>query len=647
MAKLFYGVWNGEIYDYRRLDGDPLENHPDLLEFSEFGGRNIKTYVGPYGFLVFDRNISLTSTFKSYLQRAADESCGKCTPCRVGLRVLLKKLENLQAKDDEQLNEIQAFSQHVAETSSCGLGQTSTIALNYALDLFPESFSEAKNIEDDFKFHHHVTAPCIEACPAKVDVPKYIQYLQEGKTKESLGVVLKEYPFAATCGRVCVRLCEENCARGKVDQPIAIKALKRVPADQLSDKIDMWFDNQKVANRKKEKVAVVGAGPAGLTCAYHLLLNGYGVEIFEALADGGGMGRVGIPNYRLPADVVDRELAIVEKLGGIIHYNKRLGNDISIEGLQKDFQSIFLATGAHKGKSIGALGEEESLQGYQHGVEFLLDVNNATNNDRDHKLSGKVYVVGGGNVAMDCVRSAKRLGAEEVHLIYRRTEHEMPADGEEIEAAHHEGIIFHELTHPVSILSENGKITGIELVDMELVEPDKKGGRRGVKIVEGSNYKVSADMLIPAIGQVVDPNGLSALSLTRWGTIKTDTSLMTDIKGVFAGGDCQIGPCTLVESMAQGTEAAKSIIEFLEKGEVSFNKRAKMSKLYKSSLSLGQPERNLPLLKKKRQKFDELDPEVRTKSFDEVEMCMDPDHALKEAERCLRCYHHGLVVTEQ
>lgn len=649
MTKIIYGAWGQKIFDGRKSEA-ATQDLPELQEFSNFGDKKIKAFVGQKGFFVFDESASLVNAFRSYLKKVCDETCGKCTPCRVGNRVLLDKFDKIiEGKGTEaDLSEIKKLAEHVATTSLCGLGKTSTVALTKLLENFEEELIKEikKPAVTKESTHSYVTAPCIEACPARVDIPKYVQYVGEGKLKESVGVVLKEYPLAASCGRVCVRFCEDACARNSIDKAVAIKPLKRVVADEFLGATKEWFNKDIVDAKKGKNIAIVGAGPAGLTCAYQLLLKGYDVEIFEALKDAGGMARVGIPNYRLPADVLTTEVEIIQNLGGKIHFGKRLGKDITLADLKSKYNSVFLGIGAHNGKSIRAEGEDPTLEGYMHGVSYLLDVNNATNHGRDMGLKGKVFVVGGGNVAMDCVRSAKRLGAEEVHLIYRRTEKEMPADYEEIEAMHKEGIIVHELTHPVKILSENGKITGLELVKMELTEPERPGGRRGVKAVEGSNFTLDADILIPAIGQSIDLTGVEGIEVTKWGSIVTDNNLMTGLENVFAGGDCQIGPATLIEAMAHGKTAADNIDEYLSSGKIEFKANEKLSQLTQLVTELEKHEFQVPMLSAERKHFAELDPEERTKNFEEVEMCMTKDDAYLEADRCLRCYRVSMVVTE-
>ena len=491
MAKVIYGVWKGQVYDNRDKQLFEIEDSPDFAEFDEFDpGNPIKAFMGGKGFFVFAKDVSLLDIALCYTKRAAHESCGKCTPCRMGTRLLEDKLQALIVGEvgTEVVDELLVLADHIASTSLCGLGQTAAVALRELLTHFRDEFErevEGAHRRGRQSCSTYVTAPCIEECPSKVDVPRYIDYIKDGKFTHSVGVVLQKYPMAATCGRVCVRFCEMACRRTQVDEAVGIKVLKRFVADKEKYVTDRWFTPDLVTERKPPglKVAVIGSGPAGISAAYHLLLKGYPVEVFEAMTEPGGMAAVGIPEYRLPKeDVLRKEVSIIESLGGAIHYNQRLGQHFTLDGLrERGFKAVFLGLGAHKGKGLGIPGEERSIAGYVTGVKFLLFINHYhINMGLPMELGEKMVVVGGGNVAMDCVRSALRMGVKDVHLVYRRTRDSMPADLEEIEAAEKEGVHFHFLTHPTRLVTEDGRVKAIELVKMEQGEPDASG-RRSVR----------------------------------------------------------------------------------------------------------------------------------------------------------------------
>ena len=660
MAKIIFGVWGEQVIDNRARRSFEIDEAPHFDEFDEFDhGNGIKAFFGWKGFFIFERNVGMLDAARLYLEKAAGESCGKCTPCRVGTHILKEKLDQLVDGRGriEDLEEIKRLAEHIRSTSLCGLGQTATVSLLLMLRYFRDELESEITSGSACRAQPnatYVTAPCIEDCPAKVEVPKYIDYIKDGQFTHSVGVVLQKYPWAATCGRVCVRFCEFACRRTMVDEAVGIKLLKRFVADREKYVTDSWFSRDLIQEIKSEdlKVAVIGTGPAGISAAYHLLLKGYPVDVFETLTEPGGMAAVGIPNYRLPKDILHKEVSIIETLGGRIFYNQRLGIDFHLNDLfQKGYKAVFLGLGAHKGKTLGVPGENRSMPGYKSGIKFLLYINHYfINMGLQVELGDRTVVVGGGNVAMDCVRSALRMGVKEVHLVYRRTRNEMPADREEIEAAEKEGVIFHFLTHPTRIITENGHVTGIELIRMELDDPDESG-RRGVTPLTGSEFVLSADMVIPAIGQAVESNFLTPednVAITKWGLIEADpTTMMTPRKGVFAGGDCVLGPATLIEAMAQGSRAARSIDDYLTYGKVRFSPDDRMSQLLATLKKHDKEELKVPVRLQRRMEVAELNPETRKSIFEEVEMPISEKDAYREAERCMRCYRISMVITER
>ena len=521
-----------------------IEELPEFHGFDEFNpGNPIKAFIGGHGFFIFEKGIHLLDAARQYITRAATESCGKCTPCRVGTQIIREKLEILAQGngDSAVLDDIKDMAEHVRDTSLCGLGQTATVALLEMIKYFREEL--VKDIETGQRPPNqpcttYVTAPCIEACPSKVDVPKYIDYVKDGKFTHSVGVILQKYPMAATCGRVCVRFCEMACRRTQVDEAVGIKILKRFVADHETGVADSWFSPDLIAERKNPdlKVAVVGAGPAGVSAAYHLLLRGYPVDVYEALGEPGGMAGVGIPSYRLPKEVLRKEVEIISRLGGRIFYGQRMGEDYRLADLfAKGYQAVFLGIGAHLGKSLGVAGEDEVVSGYENGVGLLLRINHEyINKGMPLTLGDKVVVIGGGNVAMDCVRSAVRLGVSQVHLVYRRTREEMPADKDEIEGAEKEGVVFHFLSHPRRIMHENGRVKALELIRMKPGAPDASG-RRSATPVDGSEYVLETDYIVPAIGQQVDFSFISPednLAFNKWGLIEVgEQTQMTTRRG--------------------------------------------------------------------------------------------------------------------
>ena len=422
MAKVIFGVWDNMVIDNRGKKIFEIEEHPEFKDFDEFNpGNPIKAFLGPHGFFIFEPRVNLLDAARQYMDRVAKESCGKCTPCRVGTQIIRSKLDDLARGlgGADLLQEIESVAEHVRTTAMCGLGRTATVTLEEMIRYFREELTPGP--KDRQHCVTYVTAPCIEACPSRVDVPRYVDYVKDGKFTHSLGVILQKYPMAATCGRVCVRFCEMACQRTQVDEAVGIKVLKRFVADHEQEMSADWFSAHTVSRKMDPdlKVAVIGTGPAGISAAYHLLLKGYPVDVFEAKSVPGGMAATGIPEYRLPKAVLTKEIGIIQALGGRLFYNKRMGKDFTLSQLfTRGYKAVFLGVGAHKGRLMRAMGEDPTLDGYDFGVDFLLRINHEyIDKGIPMSLGERMVVVGGGNVAMDCVRSALRMGVKEVHLV--------------------------------------------------------------------------------------------------------------------------------------------------------------------------------------------------------------------------------------
>ncbi len=652
MSNSVYGVWDGEVHDFRFGQSGTA---PSILkDLDTFAPRNAtKAFIADRGFLVFDRETSLVEAFSQYLRQAAKESCGRCAPCRVGTQRLRDLLHDFSSGSAGKaaLDSIDEIARQVTDTSLCGMGQSCARSLLDALHYFRDEFKPLTPVQAIFQHSYvYTTAPCIEACPSKVDVPKYIDGVKGGKFDFALGVVLDKYSMAASCGRVCVRFCEIACRRTQAEGAVGIRMLKRYAADQAISNDRLHFT--KPALQHKQRVAVIGAGPAGITCAYKLLLDGIQVDVFDAQKAAGGMASIGIPSYRLPKDVLKAETEdIVRQLGGNFFYGKVLGEGFSVDDLLANgYDAVFLGYGASQGTLLGIRNEDPTLEGYASGVDFLLKVHKRVEYGEPFEVAGDVIVVGGGNVAMDCVRSARRMGAKSVHLVYRRTVEDMPAEDDEIVAAEHEGIIFHCLTNPSGLVVENGKVIGVELVQMRQTELDARG-RRSVEAIPGTESIMNCDLLVAAIGQQVAKNVLSpeaGIALDRWNciTVNPDT-LETSRRGVFAGGDCVLGPLTLVNALDHGERAAASIRQYLLDGEIIVRPERRMQNLLaKNKLFAGECLKTMPVHQEPAS-VPELEASERIKSFDEVDRVISKETAYAEANRCLRCYRLYSVVTEK
>jgi NADPH-dependent glutamate synthase beta subunit-like oxidoreductase/formate hydrogenlyase subunit 6/NADH:ubiquinone oxidoreductase subunit I len=461
--------------------------------------------------------------------------------------------------------------------------------------------------------------PCRQACPAHIDVPRYIYLTAQGKYSEALAVIREKVPFPGTLGRVCIHPCEQACRRGQLNDPICIKFIKRFADDHDTG---LWKRNSKIAPPTGKRVAVVGAGPAGLTAAYYLAKLGHIVTVFEALPQTGGMLRVGIPAYRLPRKILDDEIKEIENVGVEIRTNTRIESVDSL--FEQGYDAVFLGLGAHKGTKMGAEGEDSP--GVIDGVTFLRQVSLG----EKVKVGKKIAIIGGGNAAVDCSRTALRLGAKEVIIIYRRTRDEMPAAPEEVEEALHEGVKITFLAAPNKVRVKNEHLE-LECLRMKLGEPDASGRRRPIPI-EGSEFTSNFDNIIASIGQVPEIPSQLGVKLGRGDVIKTDTqTLGTSRAGVFAGGDVVTGPASVIEAIAQGRQAASSIDKYLG-GSGTIDES--LIPIEKVDPRIGG---NGDFADLRKPTMPCLDIKQRLADFTEVELGYTEPTAIEEAKRCLRC----------
>ena len=468
-------------------------------------------------------------------------------------------------------------------------------------------------------------APCRLSCPASLNVQGYVQMVGQGKYEEALKIIMEDLPLPGVLGRICPHECEDACRRCEVDDPVPIRDLKRLAADQF-DPREIEID---CLPTREEKIAIIGSGPAGLSAAYHLARKGILSTIYEALPKAGGMLRVGIPDYRLPKEILNQEIELITNLGVDIKTNTPLGTGLTIADLfDKGYKAVYLALGAHKGMELGIVGEK--AEGVRQGVDFLRELNLTGK----APVGKKVVIIGGGNVAIDVSRSAVRLGADEVSILYRRTRTEMPAWEEEIQAAEAEGVKITYLSAPQEALIQGGRVVGLKCIRMELGEPDSSGRRRPVP-VPGNEYDIEIDQLIPAIGQRPDLSALGnvmGLNFSRWGTIEVDpVTYATKQQGVFAGGDAQTGPGIAIGAIAAGREAAESIARYLDGCDMKEGRDPVTPKnpVYRP-VSKDQA-------KKTRSKMPELPLKKRKDNFKEVQLGYEEKAGKEEADRCLNC----------
>ncbi|MFO8089089.1 MAG: FAD-dependent oxidoreductase [Desulfatiglandaceae bacterium] len=597
--------------------------------------QRIGAIMGSGGMVVMDENNCMVEIARFFLSFTQSESCGKCAPCRLGTTQMLEILTRITLGKgrDADIEALKSIGDTMMETSLCGLGQASPKPVISTLTYFEEEY------RDHIREHRcagavcdsMVISACQHACPAGIDVPNYVAAIACGDYDTAVEIIREKNPFAAVCGRVCINPCEYKCRRGELDDPVAIRALKRFATDRHYEK--HGAERKPFPVTRDEKVAVIGAGPAGLTCAYFLARFGYRTTVFEAQPVPGGMLSIALPEFRLPRHIIEMEILHIESSGVRIIYNSPIDANHTVDDLLKEgFAAVFIAAGAQASKRIGIPGEEDGLAGLDYGLGFLRNIRTGEGT----RLSGKTVVIGGGNVAVDVARTALRSGAEDVQLFCLESRDEMPAWEKDIMEAEEEGVIINPSWSPDKIITENGRVKAVGF--SRCISVFDQDGRFSPSCDETDTLQVEADNVIISIGQAPDMSFLpedSRLERALWGTLAVDeNTLATNIPGVFAGGDFTTGPTFLIRAIASGRRGAISIDRYLS-GDWS---RIRM------------PDEKTPLLQKTglamdsesaaeqpRVKIEIEKPEDRIKDFREVERGLTVEEALFEAKRCLRC----------
>ena len=528
--------------------------------------------MGSGGMIVLDEDTCMVNLSRYFMDFIQEESCGQCTPCRIGTLRMLEILDRItrgvgQLQDIEKLEKLGLA---IKETSLCGLGKSAPNPVLSTIKYFRSEY--IAHVREKrcpaVECREIMSSPCQHTCPIGTEAQSYIAYIARGRYREAFDIIVRDNPLPSVCGRVCHHPCEAKCEAGKWGEPIMIRSLKRFAAD-FAIKSGVYPEalsnavKQPQEDAKSEKVAIIGSGPAGLMAGYRLKALGYAVTIFEELEKAGGGLAVYIPEFRLPKKILELDIQHIKSSGVEIKTGIKIGRDISFDRILKDYNAIFVATGAHKSKKLDIPGE--NIADVISATEFLKNVNLG----KPVNIGKSIGVIGGGNSAVDAARSAARIsGCEHVTLIYRRTIKEMPAFEEEVKALLEEGIDIKFLTSPLKVIAENGRLKGVECIRMELGEMDESGRRRPV-VVKGSEFLIPLDTLIAAIGEYPDLSFVSEknkVATTGWGTVAVDTeTCQTNIKRVFAGGDVVSGPATAIEAMAAGKIAAEMIDKYLHK----------------------------------------------------------------------------------
>ncbi len=626
------GITGGKQYKAAQLGGPsggciPAAALNTLTDYEEIV--KLGAIMGSGGLIVMDEDTCMVDTARFFMEFCQEESCGKCTPCREGTNRMLQILQRICKGEgrDGDIELLEELASIIKDSALCGLGQT---APNPVL-------STIRYFRDEYEAHIYdkkcpaavcsalFKSPCQHACPIEMDVPAYIALIRAGRLEDAYRVMKKTNPFPGVCGRVCPQFCASKCRRGQLDDPMAIAWLKRYITDNGKKPA-----TEPVPVTRKEKVAIIGAGPAGLTAAQDLAKRGYKVTVFEELPYAGGMMRYAIPEYRLPRDVIAEEVKDIEALGVEIKTNCRVGKDISFDALRKDYDIVVLAVGAHNSWKLGVEGED--LKGVWGATEFLREVNLG----RDVKIGSQVAIVGGGNSAIDAARTAVRLGAKDVTILYRRERKDMPAWEHEIVAAEHEGVKIEYLVAPVKLVGKGGKLSGVVCQRMKLGEFDRSGRRKPFPI-EGSEYTLSADTIIPAISQSADTTFIpeaSDIKKDKWGGIEipSRSKNKTTAESVFIIGDAATGPATVVEAIAMGHQVAADVDASIrvKNNEPAYKEPAEE----KIDIPFEVDEE---VVETPRAAMPELAAVDRAANFKEVELGYTREIAFKEACRCLRC----------
>ena len=560
----------------------------------------------------------------NFLNLCRAQTCGKCVPCRIGLTQLANMLQEVLEGETNLriLPHIQETAEAIANTADCAIGIDAANMILVGLKGFREDYEE-------HILHHRCLGylrnpvPCVALCPAGVDIPGYIALVKEERCADAVRLIRKDNPFPIACAYICEHPCEARCRRNMVDDALNIRALKRYAVDQAGD-----VPQPDCADPTGKKVAVIGGGPGGLSAAYYLALMGHKVTVYEKRKRLGGMMRYGIPSYRLPREKLDQEIQSILSLGIEVHTGISVGQDVSFEELKREYDSLYISIGAQTDKKTGIPGEDSA--GVISAVELLRRIGDEELPD----FTGQeVAVIGGGNVAMDVTRSAIRLGAEKVSCVYRRRLEDMTAQMEEVEGAVAEGAEILALHAPTRIeAGENGKVRALWVQPQVIGEVDRASGRPKPYAADTEERRIPADIIIVAVGQGIESAGLeqSGIQIQRGGRLMANpTTQLSEMEGIFAGGDCVTGPATVIRAIAAGKVAAANIDEYL-----GFHHEIT------AAVEVPSPRFN-DLRPTGRVSNAERDADERKRDFQCIECGLSHEEAMQESGRCLRCDHFG------
>ncbi len=666
MSKVLFSTWQGEFIDNRNItDRDAWKESSFKVPANYEGDKNSKIFIGWNGLVVFDEDVDVIKAGTEYAAQYQiySEACGRCAPGRWGGRILYDLFDKIARGEGTQgdVAHLKEISETMMKTSKCEIGRTVPKPLLDILEYFKEDVddliaNQKKSPDydnDNINYIAKVTAPCMDACPDHVDIPAYIEGVRDLQFELSLKATKQTMPLAHTCGRVCPHPCEDECRRANLDEPISIMELKRLGADfETEHGLDFLYPTEQKPLSGK-KVAIVGAGPAGLTAAYYLGLDGVACDVYEALPVLGGEVAVGVPEYRMPWEAYRKDIEAIDALEGVTFYTNTPVTADMLRKFEKEYDAILLASGTRLSKKVRAKNERPDMEGYWPAIPFLDQINLNVKWDLAPAvdLTGKTVVcVGGGFTSMDVVRCSVRAGAEKVIMLYRRDEKTIVRNTswEEYHEAVEEGVefIFHSAIE--EIFDENNKLTKLKVNRFELV-PDPNGGRAQLVKIEGEDFEIECDYLIPAVSQDADLGYIPEeweLEKTSWNTLKTDgKTYQTSRAGIFAAGDCEYGPMTIVNAVGQAKRASSVMSRYVHDGKLSLLDEEIMEDHLRALRVYDKKEKvtgwvaGLP-----REESEKLDVDTRKYSQEEVNLGFTHEQAVNEASRCMRCYYIAMVA---
>ncbi|MDR2639223.1 MAG: FAD-dependent oxidoreductase [Helicobacteraceae bacterium] len=662
MVKPWFSSWRGAIIDNRGRQNDDYESSALKLPSVFDEDRAIRAFIGWDGVAIFDSGVDVARLAAEYALQYQNysQACGRCAPGRAGGRILYDLLDKIARGDGEKadLERLKSACAVMRLSAKCEIGRTTPKAILHLIEHFPQTFDEcitsrkkSAEYDRDLSVAVKITAPCSDACPDRVDIPAYIEALKDRQPLKSVCETRKAMPLARVCGRVCPHPCEDSCRRSAFDQSVSIMELKRIGAD-YEDKRGLHFAHPfEALPPTGKKVAIVGAGPAGLTAGYYLSLNGVECDIFEALPVAGGEVMVGVPEYRMPSQKYLTDIRFVESSGAKIRLNTPIDAAKLLE-MENEYDAFLLAFGARLSKKLHCGNENEALSGYWGAISFLDRVNlwEKFKIGSPVDFSGKTVVcAGGGFTSMDVVRCAVRAGAKRVVMLYRRSERVIiqNTSEEEYHEAREEGVEFIFRAAIDRIVDENGAIKKVVCNRFKMLE-DPNGGRPRLTKLEGQDFEIECDYVIPAVSQEPDLSLLPpswGIELTSWGTIKTDgKTFATNKTGVFSAGDCEYGPMTIVNAVGQARRAASVMLNYLKTGEIKRRDDEIMEDLLRGFRVFDKDEKPSGYLGGfPKETSRKLSAEIRKTNYDEVNFGLTNDAVYKEANRCMRCYYIALA----